>query len=411
LDEFDRKTGKVIRHASPGSEVAEFHEDKLGVFWMITSNDSSCTLATLNLKTNLVTCYSIDYQKRGVKTPVHVYAMLESREGTMWVSSRVGLLKLDPEHKRIINYHNRPLDNESLESDNVINIYQDKEGNIWTCLQETEPNFFSERPSAFENFTYQRGSLVNPLVTSIYEDRNGILWIGSMGGLNRIDRRTGKNTVPAGTGVRNELLSILEDRSGVLLAGTYHKGLQRLDPETGKVSPYVRSRGPSNLDKRPIARLTFDHEGTLWAATYGAVSRLDRATGNFITYTPEKQNTIEYQEIKEDRNGMLWLGAQSGLHRLDPHTGQFTIYSHDLDDPRSLSDNRVNSVHFDRSGTMWIGTQNGLDKFDPRTETFKSYYERDGLAGNVVSCVLEDERGHLWMGTNNGLSSFDPQGE
>jgi signal transduction histidine kinase len=156
-------------------------------------------------------------------------------------------------------------------------------------------------------------------------------------------------------------------------------------------------------------RLTFDHEGSLWAATFGGVSRLDRATGNFITYTPEKQNTIQYQEIREDSQGILWLGAQSGLHRFDPRTGQFTIYEHDPNDPRSLSDNRVNSVHFDRSGNMWVGTQNGLDKFDPGTGIFKAYYEQDGLAGDVVSCILEDKRGLLWMGTNNGLSSFDPQ--
>ena len=410
LDEFDRKTGKVRRRAPLRSEVGQFHEDKFGVFW-ITTNDPSCVLATFNLKTNLVTCHSIDYKTRGVKSPVNLSAMLESREGTMWLSSTVGLLKLDREHKQIINYHSHPSDNESLESDYVIGLYQDKEGNIWACFQETEPNLFSERPQAFENFTYQRGSLVNPLVTSIYEDPNGILWIGSMGGLNRIDRRTGKNTVAPGSGVHNEILSILEDRSGVLFAGTFHQGLQRLDPETGKASPYVRSREPSNLDKNPIMRLIFDHEGTLWAATYGGVSRFDRATGNFITYTPEKQNTIQYQEIEEDSNGMLWLGAQSGLQRFDPHTGRFTIYGHDLDDPRSLSDNRVNSVHFDRSGTMWVATQNGLDKFDPRTGTFKSYYQEDGLAGNVVSCVLQDERGHLWMGTNNGLSSLDPQAE
>ena len=411
LDEFDRKTGKVVRHAAFRSEVSQFHEDKFGVFWMTASTDSSCTLATLNLKTNLLTCHSIDYKSRGVTSPINASAMLESRDGTMWLSSSNGLLKLDREHKQIINYRNHPSDNESLESNHVISVYQDKEGNIWTCFQEIQPNVFAERPQAFENFTYQRGSLVNALVTSIYEDHNGILWIGSMGGLNRIDRRTGKNTVPAGSGVGNEILSILEDHSGVLFSGTYHHGLERLDPETGKLSPYVHGREPSNLARNPIMRLIFDHEGILWAATYGGVSRFDRVTGNFITYTPEKQNTIQYQEIREDSNGILWLGAQSGLHRFDPRTGQFKIYEHDPNDRRSLSDNRVNSVHFDRSGNMWVGTQNGLDKFDPSAGTFKAYYEQDGLAGEVVSCILEDKRGLLWMGTNNGLSSFDPQSQ
>jgi PAS domain S-box-containing protein len=57
---------------------------------------------------------------------------------------------------------------------------------------------------------------------------------------------------------------------------------------------------------------------------------------------------------------------------------------------------------------MWVGTQDGLDKFDRSTGTFKSYYEQDGLSGNVVSCILEDERGKLWMSTNNGVSKFDP---
>ncbi len=410
LDEFDRKTGKVIRHAPIRSEISQFHEDKFGVFWMITFNDSSCALASLNLKTNRVTCHSIE-KPSGIRSPVNISAMLESQGGTMWLSSSAGILKLDREHKRIVSYHNHPLDNESLESNNVISIYQDKEGNIWTCFQVTEPNFFAERPESFENFTYQRGSLVNSLVTSIYEDRNGILWIGSMGGLNRIDRRAGKNTVPAGSGVGNEILSILEDRSGVLFSGTFHQGLERLDPETGKLSPYVRNRKPTNLARNPIMQLIFDHQGTLWAATYGGVSRFDRATGNFITYTPENQNTIQYQVIEEDSKGILWLGAQSGLHRFDPRTGQFTVYEHDPDDPRSLSDNRVNSVHFDRWGNMWIGTQNGLDKFDPSTRTFNTYQEPDGLAGNVVSCILEDKRGLLWMGTNNGLSSFDVQSE
>ena len=408
LDEFDRKTGNVIWHAPLRSEATHFHEDRFGVFWIATS-DSSCSLATLNVAANHVTCHTIYHKSGGITFPSIIADMLESRDGTIWLSSTAGLLRLDREHKRIVRYHNQPSDDGSLASDLVLSIYQDKEGNIWTCFQETEPNFFSERPQAFETFTHQRGSLVNALVTSIYEDHNGILWIGSMGGLNRIDRRTGKNTVPAGSGVHNEILSILEDRSGVLFSGTFHQGLERIDPETGKLSSYVHSHKASNLANQPIMRLIFDHNGTLWAATYGSVSRFDSATGNFIRYTLDKENSVQYQEIKEDSQGTLWLGARSGLHRFDPRTGQFTVYEHDPDDPRSLSDNRVNSVHFDRSGNMWIGTQNGLDQFNPRTGTVKAYYQQDGLAGDVVSCILEDKRGRLWMSTNQGLSSFDPQ--
>ena len=421
LDEFDRKTGKVIGHAPFRPEVFQFHEDKFGVFW-IASVDPSCRLATLDVANGRATCHAIDDKSDGVPSQVNISEMLESIDGTMWMSSWVGLLKLDRQHKRLIRYHNHPSDNESLESDNVISMYQDREGNIWTCFQETEPNFFSERPQAFENFTYKRGSLVSALVTSVYEDHNGILWIGSMGGLNRIDRRTGRNMVPAGSGVHNEILSTLEDRSGVLFCGTFHQGLQRIDPETGTVSLYMTKHKRSNLADHPISRLIFDHNGTLWAATFGGVSRFDPITGNFTTFapgmhtaitnTPDLQNALQYQEIKEDRNGMLWLGAQSGLHRFDPPTGQFTIYQHDPDRPESLSDNRVNSIHFDRTDHMWVGTQNGLDAFDPNTGTFKAYYEQDGLGGDVVSCILEDKGGgRLWMSTNNGLSSFDPRSQ
>ncbi len=63
-----------------------------------------------------------------------------------------------------------------------------------------------------------------------------------MGGLNRIDRRKGTNIVPAGSGVGNEILSILEDGKGILFAGTFHKGLQGNQSEhrRGKsVSPRI----------------------------------------------------------------------------------------------------------------------------------------------------------------------------
>jgi signal transduction histidine kinase/ligand-binding sensor domain-containing protein len=406
FEEFDRNSGKVLRRAPLRAEIGRFHEDQSGIFWM-TQRDSSCGLASWNPRTDMVKCHTINYKLRGTPSRAEISEILESPNGTMWFSSNGGLLKFDRVHNEMLRYHNNPLDTESLAADSLISLYQDNEGNIWTCFQTVGPNLFSERPQPFENFTSERGNLIDPLVTSIYQDHSGILWIGSMGGLNRIDRRTGKNIVSAGIG--NEILSILEDRRGVLFCGTFHEGLKRLDRQTGKTNPYVLGPSPHGAD--PIMRLIYDHEGNLWAAMYGGVGRYHPATGIFTMYTPENQNTVQYQEIAEDSEGFFWLGAQSGLHRFDPRTGLFKIYEHNPDDPKSLSDNRVNSIHFDHLGRLWVGTQNGLDRFDPASGTFQNYYEKDGVPGEVVSCIQEDNHGVLWMGTNKGLSSFDPRSQ
>jgi len=260
LDQLDSGTGKVVRRAPSHAEVRQFHEDEFGIFWM-AGGDASCALASWNLQTDMVKCYTLNYSLKGIPLKAVISEIVETHNGTMWLSSTAGLLKFDRAHNKVIRYHNDPIDRESLESDNLIFLYQDHEGNIWTCFQAAEPNFFSQEPLPFQNFTYQRGSLVNPLVTSIYEDKNGILWIGSMGGLNRIDRRAGTNMVPPGSGVGNEILSILEDGKGVLFSGTFHQGLQEINRNTGELSPYPRGLPPHFTS--PIMQLIYDRGGNL----------------------------------------------------------------------------------------------------------------------------------------------------
>ncbi|MEO8662600.1 MAG: two-component regulator propeller domain-containing protein [Bryobacteraceae bacterium] len=406
LEEFDINTGRVKRRAPLRMAVGWSHQDRFGVFWM-TGEDLSCALASWDLSTDQVKCHSIQYQANHNLERINIGRIIEDADGTLWLTSSHGLLKLGPDRREMIRFHSNPLDFESLESDKMIAIFQDKEGNIWTCFQVTGPNYFARGPNNFENFTYQRNGLVDALVTSIYEDHRGILWIGSMGGLNRIDRRTGKNVVPPGSGVRNEILSILEDRSQTLIAGTYHRGLEKIDPESGRMTAYVQGK-PSNSAKNPIMKLMFDHAGDLWAAAYGGLGHFNALTGNFETFTPDPQDSIQYQAIAEDVDGTMWVGGQTGLHHFDPATNRFTLLQHRPDAPNSLSDNRVNTIHVDAKGGMWVGTQNGLDKFDRKSGTFQVYTERHGLGGNVVACILEDRRGALWMSTNNGLSRFDP---
>jgi PAS domain S-box-containing protein len=418
LDEFDRRTGKVTRHIPiPGAALGfGFYEDRFGIFWIF--HDAPNALSVFDPKTNTLTNYSFhELEPSGTALTV-VMAMTEDRNGTLWLATHgAGLLTFDREHRRFIRYRHDPSDPNSLPQNDVENLFADREGSVWVCLGRMGVTHFATNPLPFKRIPHLASAegAAEPFVGAIYEDRQAILWIGTPEALNALDRKTGHYTSyrrTAGPAVSTDVITIREDRSSNLWAGTYNHGLLRLDRRTGKFQTYRHNPGdPYSLSNDIVTRLLVDHDGTLWVATNDGLNRFNAATGRFTVYKPEPQRRIvDYLELVEDRKGALWLGTDSsGLHRFDPATGRFTTYAHDMDRPWTLSDNRVNSVHFDHSGTMWVATQNGLDKFDSKTGTFTVYTQRDGLPSNAVGCILEDDHGKLWMSTNKGIARFDPQ--
>jgi PAS domain S-box-containing protein len=418
LDEFDRRTGKVTRHIPiPGAALGfGLYEDRFGVFWIF--HDAPNPLSVFDPNTNTLTNYSFRELEPSATAVTVVMAMTEDRNGTLWLATHgAGLLKFDREHQRFIRYRNEPSDPNSLPQNDIENLFADREGSVWVCLGRMGIAHFATNPLPFKEIPHLASSegSAEPFVGAIYEDRQGILWIGTPEALNALDRKTGRYTSyrrTAGPAANTDVITIREDRSGNIWAGTYNHGLLRLDRRTGKFQTYRHNAAdPYSLSNDIVTRLLVDHDGTLWVATNDGLNRFNAATGRFTVYKPDPpRRIVDYLELVEDQKGALWLGTDSsGLHRFDPATGQFTSYEHDMDRPGTLSDNRVNSVHFDRSGTMWVATQNGLDKFDSKTGTFTVYAQRDGLPGNAVGCILEDDHSNLWMSTNKGIARFDPQ--
>jgi signal transduction histidine kinase/ligand-binding sensor domain-containing protein len=416
LNEFDRRTGKVTLHI-PLPERSwgySFFEDRFGIFWIF--NVSGNPLAVFDRKTNTLTPYSF-HNEEPPAAAFSVRAVVEDHDGTLWLATHgAGLLKFDRDHRRFIRYHNNPADAQSLPENSVISLFADREGSIWAGLGRMGLARFTSKPLPFKRVPYNPGnpnSAVEPFVGAIYEDSQRILWIGTPEVLMRIDRKAGHYASyrTSGPRVDSDVITIREDHSGNLWVGTYGHGLQRLDPRTGQFKTYRHDPAdPYSLSSDIVSRLLVTHNGTLWAATQDALNRFDAATERFTTYKLDPQKELFYQELVEDREGTLWLGTDSsGLRHFDPATGRLTMYQPDMNRPGTLSDNRVNSVHFDASGTMWLGTQNGLDKFDPKTSSFTVYTRRDGLPGNAVGCILGDDRGDLWMSTNNGIARFDPR--
>jgi signal transduction histidine kinase/ligand-binding sensor domain-containing protein len=421
LDSFDRNTGKVTLHIPlyEPSYPFSFYEDRFGVFWIY--HVSGNPLSVFDRKTHRLTQFSFKDENSpslALTGITGITGMLEDQNGVLWLSTNgAGLLKFDREHQRFIRYRNNLADPESLAQNSVRQVFADQEGIIWASLGGLGLTRFTSRALPFQRYRHDFGNPASrdePFVGAIYEDHQGILWIGTHESLNRIERKAERyDAFPlTATGEGSDVITICEDRSGYLWVGTYSHGLFRFDPRTGLFKRFQHKPGdPHSLSNDIVPRLLVDHNGTLWAATNDGLDRFDAATGTFTTYRASLQGVQpSYLELVEDRKGILWLGTDSsGLLRFEPETGQFTIYQHDIERQGTLSNPRVNSVHFDRSGTMWIGTQEGLNRFDATTGTFTTYSQREGLPGNVVGCVLEDGHGDLWMSTDNGVARFDPR--
>jgi ligand-binding sensor domain-containing protein len=307
LDEFDRDTGRVKKHITTGESGLGlwFHEDRFGVFWIIYG--SAGHIATLDRKTNKLTRYDFDSPLlHGLKNPA--YTMLEDHEGTMWFGTALlGLLRFDRDHRRFISYHTQPGDVDSLADNRVIALFQDREGNIWVGLHQVEPNFFATKPPPFAKFMDPSGKASNissGLVSGVYEDQQGVLWVGVNRSLLKIDRKTGLySTFQPAAG--SEVLSIVKEGPDVLWIANTDPGLIRYNRKTGEIRRYRKNRNdPTTLCSGVVQRLLIDHRGTLWAATWDGLCRLDLDSERFTTYKPDpKTRGLNYFAIAKTREG------------------------------------------------------------------------------------------------------------
>ncbi len=279
----------------------------------------------------------------------------------------------------------------SLSDDAVTSIYEDKAGTLWVGTVEGGLNKFDREKGGFiryQNDPADPYSLSSNFIFEVYEDKAGTIWIGTInGGLNRLDRQTGKfiryqnNPADPYSLSQDNVRALHEDKNGGFWIGTQGGGLDKLDRETGKFSHHRNSlANPDSLSNNYIFSLYEDRAGIIWVATDGGgVSRFNPET-KFISYRndPNDPNSLSNSvvlAIYEDRAGTLWVGtADGGLNNLDQQTGRFTHYRNDPANPSSLSARNVSSIHEDKSGTLWVGTDTGgLNKLDRRTGRFTRY--------------------------------------
>lgn len=331
------------------------------------------------------------------KSKFHVRAVLQDSEGNLWVGAKAGLER-------------------------------------WPRLPEGESRFEplgdGGKPVRFHHDPDDGQSLSHDTVRCLYEDRRGDLWVGTLHGLNRLKAEARNSALrPRGTtrpaferyrhdpGNPNSLSDdfvncLFEDDLEILWVGTV-KGLNWMDRQRRSFGSYRHLPGdPHSLANETINFIFQDSAGRLWVgANGGGLHLLDKKSGRFLRYQHDSTDprSLSHDRVAcmyEDESGTLWLGTiGGGLNKL---WGQQFIHYRVAD---GLPNDVVYAIMGDGLGYLWMSTNRGLSRFDPLDQSFRNFDARDGLQDHEFNfgAAYQGEDGRMFFGGIGGLNFFYPE--
>lgn len=307
-----------------------------------------------------------------------------------------------------INFKNLTV-NDGLSSNLITDIYQDSIGYIWIG---TEDGLNQYNGNMLVKYSYENNtenSIASPHITSINEDRHKNIWGGTDYGLNIINRDRDKIIrIGAEEGKDSELsngdiTTIYRDSNDTMWIGTKY-GLNKYNEVNNRFIKYYSDGSNSSITNNYITDLQEDDFGYLWISTIDGIAVMNLNT-NSIYNSKNENDKLEYvYEIDKNCKGEIWISAKSGIFKvinIDYETGSFNV------DIRieTESYNNVTQLLHKSNGYMWLSEGNGLIRYIISSNKIKIYNAAPNyLLSNSITCLYEDRSGVLWVGTNKGIS-------
>ncbi len=306
--------------------------------------------------------------------------------------------------------------------------------------------------------------LTNNSVTTIVQDRQGFIWLGTFTGLNKYDGYEYKayeyNLLEKNTITNSRINDIILDKEGNLLIGTYGGGLNIFSPSTERFKSICLGTGTDDLASNNVRGLLLTSGGFLFAASdYGLYQVIgdssilvplgdnSHPTVNCLTETPDgivwagtqkdglfkvyfndnkklvaesvdiPGKSLNIRTLKTDYKGNIWLSYfDYGFSTLILDKGIIKefIHSSTTQEYRDLDKMPVQNIFCNINGEIWMGTENfGLIIIEPQTKSFVHYRNnpenKNSLPDNSIWEIYRDRSGIIWLGTySRGAYRIDP---
>ena len=315
---------ELLKHNAllPNSLASDFvwsvWEDHKERVWIGTNNAG---LSSYNRGTGEFKHYNI------INNPA-IRDVYEDSKEQIWIGTDgEGLFKFNPDDGTRINYKHHPNQNNSISSNSVRVSFEDSEGVLWVGTRDGL-NRFDRKSNSFKRYLHDNNDPQsighNFVYSSIYEAKNGKLWLGHYGGgfsiLDKItDQFESYQFIPNN---RNSLsdnivFSFYEDPQGFIWIGTNNK-LNRFDPQTKTFKHFGISEG---LPNDVIYGILPDKKGNIWLSTNSGICRFnikDYSIKSFTTLDGLQSNEFNGGAFHKGKTGLMYFGGVYGLNIIDP---------------------------------------------------------------------------------------------
>ena len=394
------------RQAIEVDTVRSIVEDRQGTLWLAADEQGLVRFEPTSGDTTLYGLADLHADAIDVKTVHH------DPYGVLWLGTTgAGLLRFDPLLGRAEQVYPLP------RTDTVRSIVGGGSRLLWIATDESG-TLAIEGASGLP--TRHLDPEIHPRVRVLYQDRKDALWLGhEVAGLSRLADsgevvREVHNPARSTSLPSEHVRALFEDQNGILWVGT-QRGVSLWNPLSAQFATFARSASEAaGLSENWVSNIAQHSESKFWVGTYGGgVNLVDTSTGHVDHFRrdsayPQSLVDDRVTSVSEDRQGRLWIGTiESGLSRFDPQQRSWEHFSSDSNDETSLSHNAISSIYEDRAGRLWIGTMGGgLNEYIPESGTFRSYRHKPGdlrsLCSDRVIGVFEDSANSLWLATQGG---------
>lgn len=305
-------------------EVYPIYRDRKGDIWIGTGKGISIyrdgKFETLDLRD---TRPSATDKQGAITGSATVQAFFEDSNGKMWIGTSGNLYVLDNGQLQRIK---------EAETHHIYAITQDKNGTVWAAGNLGALKFEDYK---LEKKVDSKDGLPNDFLTNVFEDSTGRLWFTGQGGLSEYKDGTFVNYNKDNGLAGNNVRTIYEDKEGVLWIGTYDEGISRF--KDGKFSSITVENG---LFSNGVFAIQEDEKGNFWISSNRGIYRAKKRELNEISDgSARKVNSVGYGKEDgmlstecnggrqpaslKDEQGRFWFPTQDGISIVDPSVETF----------------------------------------------------------------------------------------